>query len=69
MFEKIESIIKRQLSVVNGKLAKQAKEYDVKEIARLLFTDQLKLNKFLPLVEQVSDIDYDFSKILIDAFY
>ena len=69
LFDKIEFIIEKQLSVVNGKLAKQAKEYDVKEIARLLFTDQLKLNKFLPLVEQVSDIDYDFSKILIDAFY
>ena len=71
MFDKIESILKRQLRVVNIKLAVRDKEYETEELARLLFTNQLKLNQFSKGendINLLSNIDYDFSKILIDAF-
>ena len=46
MFDKIEDIIEEQLRVVNIKLADQDKGYETEELARLLFTNQLKLNQF-----------------------
>ena len=71
MFDQIESILKRQLRVVNTKLAVRDKEYETEELARLLFTNQLKLNQFPKEQDDIyslSNIDYDFSKVLIDAF-
>lgn len=69
MFDKIESILKRQLRVVNIKLAVRDKGYETEELARLLFTNQLKLNQFTTEdIDSLSNIDYDFSKVLIDAF-
>lgn len=71
MFDKIGSILIRQLRVVNIKLAVRDKEYETEELARLLFTNQLKLSQFPKKekdIDSLSNIDYDFSKVLIDAF-
>ena len=65
---KMKNIINRQITIISPKLMAKDKHYDQKVLARSLFTEAISLERFGGEVSDLSNISFDFSKILIQSF-